>query len=327
MTNTANGPTDAAVDLSPDHSARVIAFLVHDSNKTENGSILEAGAGRVARLRWQRSRGLLLRADESLHPHSVLDKWSQVENFNNAEYSSGPNEFLDLLKEGSSLPANKADSSKPFAGKVVLITGAGSGWVRRRDVWGHWLTRENSLGRAYALHFAKLGASVAVNDIKDPSEVVNSILSIGGKAVAIVGPAEDGHRNVSATIQAFGRIDVLVNNAGIILDKAFHNMNESMWDKVLSVHLRGTYMNSRAAWPHFTRQKYGRIVNTVSVTGIYGNFGQANYAAAVSVELIYIDCHSFRLLTWLKEIRHHRTNKVLGARRSREQYSCICHCT
>jgi multifunctional beta-oxidation protein len=122
-----DAPQGAAIDLSADHCSRIIAFLVHDTNKTENGSLLEVGAGRVARLRWQRSRGLLLRADESLHPRSVLDKWSQVEDFSDAEYPSGPNKFLDLLKEGSKLPANKAETSEAFAGKVVLITGAGSG--------------------------------------------------------------------------------------------------------------------------------------------------------------------------------------------------------
>ncbi|KAM0275044.1 hypothetical protein ACHAQH_007605 [Verticillium albo-atrum] len=121
-----------------------------------------------------------------------------------------------------------------------------------------------------------------INDISDPSAVVAEIQSLGGKAAAVIGSAEEGEKNVEATIRAFGRIDIIVNNAGILRDKAFHNMSEALWDPVLSVHLRGTFKNIRAAWPHFVKQGYGRVVNTTSVTGIYGQFGQANYAAAKS---------------------------------------------
>lgn len=122
-----------------------------------------------------------------------------------------------------------------------------------------------------------------INDISDASSVVDDIRRSGGTAACITTSAEDGKKNVQATVNAFGRIDVVINNAGIIRDKAFHNMTEDMWDKVLSVHLGATYANSRAAWPYFLRQGYGRIINTTSVTGIYGQFGQANYAAAVSI--------------------------------------------
>jgi multifunctional beta-oxidation protein len=139
------------------------------------------------------------------------------------------------------------------------------------------------LGEAYARHFASLGASVMINDISDASSVVDDIRRSGGTAACIIASAEDGEKNVQATVNAFGRIDVVINNAGILRDKAFHNMTEDMWDKVLSVHLGATYANSRAAWPYFLRQGYGRIINTTSVTGIYGQFGQANYAAAVSI--------------------------------------------
>ena len=93
--------------------------------------------------------------------------------------------------------------------------------------------------------------------------------------------AEDGDTVVKAAIDAYGRIDILVNNAGILRDKAFANMDDKMWDQVVTVHLRGTYKTTKAAWPFFLKQRYGRIVNTTSTSGIYGNFGQANYAAAV----------------------------------------------
>ena len=106
---------------------------------------------------------------------------------------------------------------------------------------------------------------------------------MGGKAVGNKASAEDGDAVVKAAIDAYGRIDILVNNAGILRDKAFANMDDKLWDQVIAVHLRGTYKTSKAAYPYMVKQKYGRIVNTTSTSGIYGNFGQANYAAAVSV--------------------------------------------
>ena len=138
----------------------------------------------------------------------------------------------------------------------------------------------SSLGRAYALLFAKLGASVVVNDLVNPDTVVQEIQKLGGKAAPSKASAEDGDAVVKAAIDAFGRIDILVNNAGILRDKAFANMEDSQWDQVLNVHLRGTYKTTKAAYPYMVKQKYGRIVNTTSTSGIYGNFGQANYAAA-----------------------------------------------
>lgn len=139
-----------------------------------------------------------------------------------------------------------------------------------------------SLGRAYALLFAKYGAAVVVNDLVSPDDVVQEIQKNGGQAVGNKASAEDGDAVVKAAIDAYGRIDIVVNNAGILRDKAFTNMDDNLWDQVIAVHLRGTYKVTKAAWPYFLKQKYGRIVNTTSTSGIYGNFGQANYAAAVS---------------------------------------------
>ena len=138
-----------------------------------------------------------------------------------------------------------------------------------------------SLGRAYCLLFAKLGADVVVNDLVDPEPVVQEIKQMGRKAVGNKASCEDGDGVVKSAIDAFGRIDILVNNAGILRDKAFTNMNDDLWNSVINVHLRGTYKVTKAAWPYFLKQKYGRVVNTASTSGIYGNFGQANYAAAV----------------------------------------------
>ena len=122
---------------------------------------------------------------------------------------------------------------------------------------------------------------MVVNDLVNPDDVVQEIQKHGGKAVGVKASAEDGDIVVKAAIDAYGRIDILVNNAGILRDKAFANMEDKMWDQVIAVHLRGTYKTTKAAWPFFLKQKYGRIVNTTSTSGIYGNFGQANYAAAV----------------------------------------------
>lgn len=139
-----------------------------------------------------------------------------------------------------------------------------------------------SIGRAYALALAKLGASIVVNDLANPDDVVQEIQKLGGKAVGNKASAEDGEAVVKAVIDAYGRIDIIINNAGILRDKAFTNMDDKMWDQVYSVHMGGTYKITKAAWPYLLKQKYGRIINTTSTSGIYGNFGQANYAAAVS---------------------------------------------
>lgn len=87
---------------------------------------------------------------------------------------------------------------------------------------------------------------------------------------------------VNETVKAFGRIDIIINNAGILRDKAFVNMDDKSWHDVMAIHLRATYKVTHAAWPLFQKQKFGRVINTTSTTGIYGNFGQTNYAAAVS---------------------------------------------
>ncbi|CAH1255038.1 HSD17B4 [Branchiostoma lanceolatum] len=161
-----------------------------------------------------------------------------------------------------------------FDGRVVLITGAGNG-----------------IGRDYALAFAERGASVVVNDLggsftgegasSRPADlVVEEIKAKGGKAVANYDSVEDGAKVVQTALDHFGRIDVVINNAGILRDKSFARISDTDWDLIHRVHLRGSFMVTRAAWEHMKKQKFGRIIMTTSSSGIYGNFGQANYSAA-----------------------------------------------
>ncbi|XP_040126385.2 peroxisomal multifunctional enzyme type 2 [Ictidomys tridecemlineatus] len=161
-----------------------------------------------------------------------------------------------------------------FDGRVVLVTGAGGG-----------------LGRAYALAFAERGALVVVNDLGGDfkgvgkgslaaDKVVEEIKRKGGKAVANYDSVEAGEKVVKTALDAFGRIDVVVNNAGILRDCSFSRISDEDWDIIQRVHLRGSFQVTRAAWDHMKKQKYGRIIMTSSASGIYGNFGQANYSAA-----------------------------------------------
>ena len=164
-----------------------------------------------------------------------------------------------------------------FEGRVAIITGAGGG-----------------LGREHALLLASRGAQVVVNDLGGAvdgtgssagpaQQVVQEIEALGGVAVAdgnSVATTEGAEAMVKTALEAFGRVDIVVNNAGILRDKSFKNMTPDLWDAVIAVHLTGAYNVSRAAWPHFCEQAYGRIVSTSSAAGIFGNFGQANYGAA-----------------------------------------------
>lgn len=123
---------------------------------------------------------------------------------------------------------------------------------------------------------------MVVNDLANPHSVVDEIRKLGGSAVGNRSSVEDGDAVIKTAIDSFGRVDILVNNAGILRDKAFANMTEKQWDDVVNVHLRATYKCTKAAYPYMLKQKYGRIINTTSTSGTYGNFGQSNYAAAVS---------------------------------------------
>jgi len=163
-------------------------------------------------------------------------------------------------------------------GKVAIVTGAGGG-----------------LGRAHALLLAREGASVVVNDLggsvdgsgegsRVAENVVKEIESAGGKAVADFGSvtsAEDAQAMVQTAVSSFGKLDILINNAGILRDKSFKNMTEDLWDPVIAVHLKGTFHPTKAAYAQMVEQGHGgRIIMTSSTSGLIGNFGQTNYGAA-----------------------------------------------
>jgi len=161
-----------------------------------------------------------------------------------------------------------------YDGQVVVVTGAGGG-----------------LGKAYALFFGSRGASVVVNDLggsfkgegnstKAADVVVDEIKAAGGKAVANYDSVENGDKIIETAIQNYGRIDILINNAGILRDISFKNITDKDWDLIIAVHVRGSYKCARAAWPYFRKQKYGRVINTASAAGLFGSFGQTNYSAA-----------------------------------------------
>jgi NAD(P)-dependent dehydrogenase (short-subunit alcohol dehydrogenase family)/putative sterol carrier protein len=187
--------------------------------------------------------------------------------------------FVNYFWKAVPIPGAVAESTGlRFDGRVAIVTGAGAG-----------------LGRAYALELARRGAKVVVNDLggardgtgkgsKSPADqVVDEIKHAGGEALANydnVATAEGGENIVRAALDAFGRVDILINNAGILRDKTFLKMAPENWQAVLDVHLNGAYFVTRPAMDAMKENGYGRIVLTTSAAGLYGNFGQTNYSAA-----------------------------------------------
>jgi len=189
-------------------------------------------------------------------------------------------------------------------GKVALVTGAGGG-----------------LGRAHALLLAQEGASVVVNDlggVRDGTgsgtsmadEVVNEIKAAGGNAIANYGSVtsrDDAEAMIKAATDEFGKIDILIANAGILRDKSFKNMDDDMWDIVLDVHLRGTYLTTKVAYDTMMAQgNGGRIIMTSSTSGLFGNFGQTNYGAAKAAIAGFMRC------LWLEGMKYGITVNVLA---------------
>jgi 3-hydroxyacyl-CoA dehydrogenase/3a,7a,12a-trihydroxy-5b-cholest-24-enoyl-CoA hydratase len=173
-----------------------------------------------------------------------------------------------------------------FEGRVAAITGAGGG-----------------LGRSYALELASRGAKIVVNDLGGDefggggstdmaNAVVEEIRAAGGEAVANFGDISKyatGTSMAEAAVENFGRLDVLICNAGILRDVSFGKMTEEDWDIIFSVHVKGMFNAVHNAWPHMRAQSYGRIMLTSSTSGVWGNFGQTNYGAAKTAMLGFMN--------------------------------------
>jgi NAD(P)-dependent dehydrogenase (short-subunit alcohol dehydrogenase family) len=189
-------------------------------------------------------------------------------------------------------------------GKVAIVTGAGGG-----------------IGRAHALLLAQEGASVIVNDLGGARDgtgashnmadtVVGEIKAAGGTATANYGSVSekaDAQAMVDQAVKEFGRLDILIANAGILRDKSFKNMDDAMWDAVINVHLRGTYLTTKAAYDKMLELgNGGRIVMTSSTSGLLGNFGQTNYGAAKAGIAGFMRC------LWLEGLKYGITVNVLA---------------
>lgn len=178
--------------MGPEWVVPLVGYLVHSSCR-ESGSIFEAGAGHFSKIRWERSKGLLLKPDENLHPEHVLAGFKKITDFSLKDH---PHEAADLM--GNLNAAGVQPPNKPLTtdlgvkGKVALVTGAGAG-----------------LGRAYAMQLAKLGAKVMINDMQNAHAVADEINAMGGQAKSCDVSVERGDVVVKAVIDAFGRIDIV----------------------------------------------------------------------------------------------------------------------
>lgn len=155
-----------------------------------------------------------------------------------------------------------------LGGRIAIVTGAGGG-----------------LGRSHALRLAGLGAKILVNDmdIASAERVAGEIVQAGGEAIGFAASVTDEARideMVASAMEAWGRIDILVNNAGILRDRSFAKMTMAEFREVIDVHLMGSVICTKAVWEIMRSQHYGRVVMTTSSSGLFGNFGQANYGAA-----------------------------------------------
>lgn len=244
-------PKDILAALKPEYVAPVVAYLCHEQCQ-ENGGLFELGAGYCAKLRVERAEGVLLKVeDPSFSPEAVAAAFPQAFKFQPGKvaYPDGiaETDWKGLAECSLTLPGPNPQSKSSLGLKdaVCLVTGAGGG-----------------LGRAYALRLARSGARVIVNDFngKAADAVVAEIVAAGGTAVADHHSVTDDGANkmIEEAIKRFGRIDAVINNAGILRDKSFAKMSDAEWAAVQATHLLGTFKVTKAVWPHMQKQRYGR---------------------------------------------------------------------
>ncbi|KAI9004364.1 hypothetical protein DFJ74DRAFT_625795 [Hyaloraphidium curvatum] len=280
--------------LTPDKVAGVVAYAVHPSCTKAGGAILNVGGGYAGAFKLARSNGAVI-GNERVTPGAVASAWNQVEDFSAFDYPTQPPDnkaILDLVeavRSGKSASARVLMVKQPkpepdFKGMVVVITGAGNG-----------------IGRAHAHLFARLGASLVLND---PGADVNgrgvdeSVANkVCDEARALGAPRavpnfarveEAGEKIIEQAIKEFGRVDVLVSNAGSLRDKSLARMTNEDFELIQEVHVHGMQRAVRAAWTHMSAQGFGRILCTASASGTYGNFGQVNYSAAKNATVGFV---------------------------------------
>lgn len=267
--------------LKPDYVTYPVAFLCHQSC-AENGAVFEVGGGYIARVIPQRSEGFSIPINIGKAfkcPIGLIDRMDSQKHFKKPMYPKSIQEvnWIELAEKNQNVAEKLPGPGISLKDCVAIITGAGNG-----------------LGRAYAFLLAAHGAKVVINDCgKDQNGrwsadiAVEQIKSAGGDALANYDSVLNGDSIVKACVDKYGRIDILINNAGILRDKSFTKMTKQDWDQVIDVHLNGTFKMTKAAIPVMLKQKFGRIVNTASAVGLYGNFGQANYSAAKAAILSF----------------------------------------
>lgn len=275
-------PPDLVAALKTEYVAPLVMYLTHESCQM-NGGVFEVGAGWMAQLRRERTKGHFFPLSRRILPEDVRDNFHQIvddsgETFFPESIQDSIGQTMEHLSNAHQMPAPPLPKEDiRYDGQVVVVTGAGGG-----------------LGRTYALFFAARGAKVVVNDLgvgvkggedstsglRPAEQVVREVRDAGGEAVPNFDSVEFGEKIVKTAMDAWGRVDIVICNAGILRDVSFVKMTDHDWDLINLVHTKGSYSVVHAAWPIMREQKFGRIIMTTSAAGLYGNHGQTNYSAA-----------------------------------------------
>jgi len=275
-------PPDFFEKTKPDFVAPIVLYLCSESCPM-TGGIYNAAAGYFNRVAMKTGPGVVIKGtsefptvEDLIANKSAIDNMSQAKEFFQLNEQVG-DAFMAFENPDKIIKQSETPKSVQFDNQVAIITGAGGG-----------------LGRVYALDLARRGAKVLVNDLggardgtgnstSQADRVVDEIKKLGGTAIANydnVATVEGGKNIVKSAIETFGRLDIVINNAGILRDKSFVKMTSENWKAVINVHLDGAFHVTQPAFAIMKEQGYGRIIMTTSAAGLYGNFGQANYSAA-----------------------------------------------
>ena len=255
-------PPEMMDAFSPDFVVPLVGALVHRSC-TETGGIYEAGAGHFSKIRWERSLGFVANASDKLTADLVMKNHARIVDFKKAEHPAAARDVARLSVQGAILSDALGAEHK---GRVALVVGVTA-----------------PLGKVSALQFGRLGAKVVIYDSQNAMSVANEIKAAGGDAVALDQSMADGAAIIKGVLDAFGRIDIIVNNPELVRNGSFENMTNDAWYSVFDAHSRLVWQVIKAAWPFMLKQKYGRVVHTTTTSAIYGESGKANMAAAVGL--------------------------------------------